>query len=147
MDRYSFNNNMLTIRMTENKLYSKNTHTDPFPINEQLIPYAKKKRELPKEAVILSKKSSWELASRVMHIVLGLFTMTILIYPVLILPGLILVILPLEVVIADRVYGDFNKAKYALKAHRGGMAVTYTINDNIDQDNIRVSVYGKRAPA
>jgi hypothetical protein len=147
MNRYTFPDNIFMIRMTERKMCARNTHTEIFPINEQLIPYEKEKCVLSKEEVILPKKTSLKISQHIMYAIFGFFMMAALVYPVLILPGLMIVVVPIEVVIADRVYGEIIKTRTVIKTRHHDVSVTDTVSDNTEQDRIRVSVYGKRAPA
>ena len=132
--------------MTESKLAALNTHSDTFPINEQLIPYVKDKCEISKEQVIISKKSSWELAHHFMFIALGLFTMTAMIYPVFFLPGLLMIILPIELTVANSIYGRILKMKNGSDVQYDSVSVTDTISDFMVQNQERVSMYGRITP-
>jgi hypothetical protein len=132
--------------MTESKFSSRNTHTDTIPVSETLIPFEKEEGEISKDEDIPHVESSGEFTRRVMTIFLGLFSMIVLVYPVLIIPGTIIVILPLEVAILDRIYGEVVQAKTLFDKHPDSKKVSDSISDSMEKGQIRSTVYGRRSP-
>ena len=146
MNRYSFTENSIMISMTESKLSARNTNLDTIPVSEQLIPYTKDEEEVSKELEIPLKKASRELARRVMTIALCVITMVAIVYPILILPGTFIIILPIEIVLADRVYGEIVQTRKLVNRTYNDLMVKETIDYSMEKNQIRVSAYSKRSP-
>jgi hypothetical protein len=146
MNRYSFTNTSILISMTESKLYARNIHTDTIPASDQYIPYTKDEEEVSKDLDIPPKKSSSELARRVMTIVLYLITMVAIVYPILIIPGTMIIILPIEIVLVDRIYDEIVKSRKSVNCTSEDLVVKDTIDDSMEKHLPRASVYGERSP-
>jgi hypothetical protein len=72
--------------------------------------------------------------------------MTAMIYPVFFLPGLIMIILPIELTVANSIYGRILKMKNGSDVNYDSVSITDTISDFMLQNQELVSVYGRITP-
>jgi hypothetical protein len=146
MNRYSFIENSIMISMTESKLHFRNTYTDTIPVSDQSIPHTMDEEEVFKELETPPKKSSKELARQFMNTALCLITMVAIVYPILIIPGTMIIILPIEIALVDRIYGEIMQARKLVSYTSENLVLNDTIDDSIEKNHIRVSAYSKRSP-
>jgi hypothetical protein len=132
--------------MTESKLSARNTYTDTIPVNETLSPHKEVGSEISRDEEFSHVESSGDFIRRVITIIIGLFSMIALTFPLLIIPGTILIVLPLEVAIIDLIYGEAVIAKKLLEKQPIPETVSDSISNLMERDQIRVTVYGKRSP-
>jgi hypothetical protein len=146
MNRYSFSKNSIMISMTESRLHTKNTHSDAIPVSDQFMPSSMDEEDISKELDIPPMKSSNTIARRVVTIALCLISMVAIVYPMQIIPGTMIIILPIEIVLVDRIYGEIVRARKLVSNPREDLVVKDTPDSSMEKKQIRVSVYGKRSP-